>query len=106
MSGVQISPSLPFKKMKKISLKNKKVFVAGHTGLVGQSLCKRLEKENCKILYINKKSLDLRDFNKTDKWFFVSHYSCPGGLAYFGTKYQHGKNRMPLGNDARRMNIY
>ena len=54
--------------MKKISLKNKKVFVAGHTGLVGQSLCKRLEKENCKILYINKKSLDLRDFNKTDKW--------------------------------------
>ena len=54
--------------MKKISLKNKKVFVAGHAGLVGQSLCKRLEKENCKILYINKKSLDLRDFNKTDKW--------------------------------------
>ena len=54
--------------MKKISLKNKKVFVAGHAGLVGQSLCKRLEKENSKILYINKKSLDLRDFNKTDKW--------------------------------------
>ena len=50
------------------NLKNKKVFVAGHAGLVGQSLCKRLEKENCKILYINKKSLDLRDFNKTDKW--------------------------------------
>ena len=54
--------------MKKISLKNKKVFVAGHTGLVGQSLCKRLEKENCKILYINKQSLDLRDFNRTNKW--------------------------------------
>ena len=54
--------------MKKISLKNKKVFVAGHKGLVGQSLCRRLEKENCKILYVNKKTLDLRDFNKTDKW--------------------------------------
>ena len=54
--------------MNKISLKNKKVFVAGHKGLVGQSLCRRLEKENCKILYVNKKSLDLRDFNKTDKW--------------------------------------
>ena len=54
--------------MKQISLKNKKVFVAGHTGLVGQSLCKRLEKEECKVLFVNKKSLDLRDFNRTDKW--------------------------------------
>ena len=54
--------------MKKISLKNKKIFVAGHTGLVGKSLCKRLEKENCKILVVNKKSLDLRDSNKTNKW--------------------------------------
>ena len=34
--------------MKKISLKNKKVFIAGHAGLVGQSLYKRLEKEKCK----------------------------------------------------------
>jgi len=54
--------------MKQISLKNKKVFVAGHTGLVGQSLSRRLEKEKCKILLVNKKSLDLRDANKTDKW--------------------------------------
>ena len=54
--------------MKKISLKNKKIFVAGHTGLVGKSLCKRLEKENCKILTVNKNSLDLRDFNKIDRW--------------------------------------
>ena len=54
--------------MKKISLKNKKVFIAGHAGLVGQSLYKSLEKEKCKILCVNKKSLDLRDFNKTDKW--------------------------------------
>ena len=54
--------------MKKFSLKSKKVFVAGHTGLVGQSLCKRLEKEKCKILFVNKKSLDLRDYNRTDNW--------------------------------------
>jgi len=54
--------------MKQISLKNKKIFVAGHTGLVGQSLSRRLEKEKCKILLVNKKSLDLRDANKTDKW--------------------------------------
>jgi len=55
--------------MKQISLKNKKIFVAGHTGLVGRSLCKRLKEEKCKILFVNKKSLDLRDFNKTDNWF-------------------------------------
>ena len=53
--------------MKKISLKNKKVFVAGHKGLVGKSLCERLKKEKCKILIVEKKSLDLRNFNKLDK---------------------------------------
>ena len=58
--------------MEKISLKNKKVFVAGHSGLVGKSLCKRLEKEKCKILVVNKKSLDLRDFNKTNKWLILN----------------------------------
>jgi len=54
--------------MKKISLKNKKIFVAGYTGLVGSSLCKRLKKEKCKILVADKKTLDLRNFNKLDKW--------------------------------------
>ncbi len=54
--------------MKSINLKNKKIFVAGHTGLVGKSLCKRLEKENCKILTCTKKKIDLRDFNKTNNW--------------------------------------
>ena len=54
--------------MKQISLKNKKVFVAGHNGLVGQALCERLESEYCKVLTVNKKKLDLRDYNKTNKW--------------------------------------
>ena len=54
--------------MKNIKLKNKKVFVAGHDGLVGKSLCKRLEKENCKILTCSKRKVDLRDFNKTNNW--------------------------------------
>ena len=54
--------------MRNINLKNKKVFVAGHTGLVGKSLCKRLEKENCKILTCTKKKIDLRNFTKTNNW--------------------------------------
>ena len=48
--------------MKQISLKNKKVFVAGHNGLVGKALCERLESEYCKVLTVNKKKLDLREF--------------------------------------------
>ena len=54
--------------MKKISLKNKRVFVAGHNGLVGKALCKRLELENSKILVVDKKNLDLRDNDKTNIW--------------------------------------
>ena len=54
--------------MKQISLKNKKVFVACHNGLVGQALCVRLESEYCKVLTVNKKKLGLRDYNKTNKW--------------------------------------
>ena len=54
--------------MKKISLKNKRVFVAGHNGLVGKSLCKRLELEKSKLLVVDKKTLDLRDRNKTNIW--------------------------------------
>ena len=54
--------------MKQISLKNKKVFIAGHNGLVGQALRERLESEYCKVLTVNKKKLDLRDYNKTNKW--------------------------------------
>ena len=52
--------------MTKTFLKNKRVFVAGHNGLVGSSLCQRLKKEQCKILTASKKFLDLRDFKKVD----------------------------------------
>ena len=48
--------------MKQISLKNKKVFVAGHNGLVGQALCERLESEYCKVLTVNKKKFYGRPF--------------------------------------------
>ena len=54
-------PLATIKNMKQISLKNKKVFVAGHNGLVGQALRERLESEYCKVLTVNKKKLDLRD---------------------------------------------
>jgi GDP-L-fucose synthase len=40
-------------------LDNKKIWVAGHKGLVGSALCRRLEKENCSILVTGRERLDL-----------------------------------------------
>ena len=42
--------------------------MAGHNGLVGKALCKRLKLENSKILVVDKKNLDLRDNDKTNIW--------------------------------------
>lgn len=50
------------------SLKNKTIFVAGHNGLVGSALCRRLEQEDCTLLTANKDTLDLRDQGAVQKW--------------------------------------
>jgi len=46
------------------SLKNKRVWIAGHTGLVGNALVRRLG-ENCNIITSD---IDLRDQSATYKW--------------------------------------
>ena len=52
-----------------ISFENK-IFVAGHNGMVGSSICRKLEAEGYKnILKINKASLDLRNSNEVEDWF-------------------------------------
>lgn len=48
---------------------NKKIFVAGHNGLVGSSVLKRLQNKNCEILSVPREDLDLRDQLKVEKWF-------------------------------------
>ena len=50
------------------SLEGKKIWLTGHTGLVGSSLLPQLEKENCKILSVHSESLDLRDQNMVLDW--------------------------------------
>ena len=50
------------------SLRRKKIFVAGHNGMVGQAICKRLSKENCEILTVNKSSCDLRNQREVSQW--------------------------------------
>ena len=47
----------------------KKIFVAGHNGMVGNALLKKLKKFNCKILTKNKSNLDLRNQKKVELWF-------------------------------------
>lgn len=47
--------SLPF------SLTGKRVFVAGHRGMVGSALVRRLQSEDCEIITTSRDELDLRD---------------------------------------------
>ena len=52
------------------SSKNLKIFLAGHNGMVGSSILKRLkQKKFKKIITASKKSLNLLDQNKTFKFF-------------------------------------
>ena len=50
-------------------LKGKTVFVAGHRGMVGSSLVRRLERENVELLTAKRTELDLRDQSAVNKWF-------------------------------------
>ncbi len=43
------------------SLAGKRVFVAGHRGMVGSAIVRRLSDENCEVLTADRGSLDLRD---------------------------------------------
>jgi GDP-L-fucose synthase len=50
------------------SLDGKRVFVAGHRGLVGSALVRRLSKEDCKVITVPRNELDLRDQQAVRKW--------------------------------------
>jgi GDP-L-fucose synthase len=50
-------------------LKGKTVFVAGHGGMVGGALLRRLAQEDVKLLTANRRDLDLRDQAAVNRWF-------------------------------------
>lgn len=50
------------------SFKNKRVWVAGHTGMVGSALVRRLRQEDCEILTVSRKQLDLTRQSETEIW--------------------------------------
>lgn len=50
------------------ALAGKRVWVAGHRGMVGAALVRRLEQEACDILTVDRAKLDLRDHAKVKAW--------------------------------------
>ena len=50
------------------SLKRQRVFVAGHRGMVGSALMRRLACEDCEILTASHSELDLRRQTETERW--------------------------------------
>lgn len=62
MNSSHESQGIPF------SLNGKRVWVAGHTGMVGSALVRRLQRENCEILKVSRKELDLTRQYETERW--------------------------------------
>src|SRR5216683_4860613 len=53
----------------KFDLRGKRVYVAGHRGMVGSALVRRLASEDCHILTAGREAVDLRDQQTVDRWF-------------------------------------
>ena len=55
-------------KNKLFNIENKSIFVAGHNGMVGSAVCRKLLSENCEILTVSKSVCDLRNQKEVDNW--------------------------------------
>ena len=49
-------------------LRGKRVFVAGHAGMVGSAIVRRLEREECDIIFAARRDLDLRQTAEVDRF--------------------------------------
>jgi len=49
-------------------LSNKRIYVAGHNGMVGRAIVRRLGSESCEILRVDHKTLDLTRQQETERW--------------------------------------
>ena len=55
--------------MAEYELRGKRVYVAGHRGMVGSALVRRLTAEDCEVLTAPRDGVDLRDQAAVDAWF-------------------------------------
>jgi GDP-L-fucose synthase len=53
----------------KFDVHGKRVYVAGHRGMVGSALVRRLAREDCQILTASRGEVDLRNQQAVDRWF-------------------------------------
>ncbi|KQR76040.1 GDP-L-fucose synthase family protein [Rhizobium sp. Leaf341] len=60
--------SLPETTEATFRLEEKRVWVAGHTGMVGSALVRRLAQENCKVLTVRRREVDLTRQAETEQW--------------------------------------
>lgn len=58
------------------SLEGKRVWVAGHRGMVGGALRRRLESENCEIVLAGREVVDLSDQSAVQHWMAVNRPDC------------------------------
>ena len=49
-------------------LRGKRVYVAGHNGMAGSAIVRRLAKEGCEILTVSRQALDLTQQSDTERW--------------------------------------
>lgn len=50
------------------SLAGKRVWIAGHRGMVGSALVRRLAREHCALLTVDRSTVDLRRQDETERW--------------------------------------
>lgn len=50
-------------------LEGKRVFIAGHRGMVGSALTRRLQREDCEVVTVDRDRVDLRRQAETEDWF-------------------------------------
>ena len=58
------------------SLEGKKVWVAGHRGMVGGAVARRLESENCEVILAGREIVDLSDQSAVQDWMSASRPDC------------------------------
>jgi GDP-L-fucose synthase len=58
-----VSPRVPFE------LRGRRIFVAGHRGMVGAAIARRLAVENCEVLTADRARLDLTRQSAVEAWF-------------------------------------
>ena len=50
------------------SLAGRRVWVAGHGGMVGAAILRCLEREDCEVLTVGRQTVDLRRQAETEDW--------------------------------------